>query len=272
MASTARSRGTAPVSTAQALAVARARRALLLQRYTPDWPDVVAAERTVADLEAKLALEMPVGGTAVTAETRLTPAEAAQQRKIRDLEAQFAVLENQLAGNRAEAERLKATIAQYHAKVDTLPTRKSELVELTRDYSTMQTLYENLLLKSAESAIAANLERKKIGELFKLVDQASRPERPYNQRQRQTIMASGAAAGLVFGLLLVAFLELRNSSFRQADEVLKAISVPVLASIPVMRSEGERTAATRRHRLMDTAGVVLLLAAGAVLALWRLRL
>ena len=38
-----------------------------------------------------------------------------------------------------EEARLKQTIAAYQAKVDIVPTRESELVELTRDYSTLQT-------------------------------------------------------------------------------------------------------------------------------------
>ena len=73
--------------------------------------------------------------------------------------------------------------------------------------------------------IAANLERRQIGEQFRLVDAASRPERPYNQRERLAIMASGAAAGLVLGLLAVGLLEYRDSSFRRAEEVVEGALV-----------------------------------------------
>ena len=262
-----------PLTTAQQLELARARRAALLQRFTPDYPEVVRLERTIADLIVQVEREVPLSATPATRETPVTPGEAAQltaqQKKIRDLQAELSVMDYQLENNRKEAARLRATIAEYQAKVDAVPTRESELVELTRDYSTMQIAYANLLMKSEDSVIAANLERRKIGEQFRLVDEASRPERPYNQRQRQTVMASGAIAGLVLGLLVVGLLEFRDSSFRRGEEVLKALSVPVLASIPVMRSEREREAAKRRRRAMDAGGTALLLAAGVVLALWR---
>ena len=72
-------------------------------------------------------------------------------------------------------------IAAYQAKIDAVPTTESELVELTRDYSTLQAAYGSLLMKREDSLIAANLERRQIGEQFKILDAASRPEKPYNQ-------------------------------------------------------------------------------------------
>ena len=135
----------------------------------------------------------------------------------------------------------------------------------------MQTAYASLLMKREDSVIAANLERRQIGEQFRLVDAASRPERPYNQLERLAVMASGAAAGLVLGLLGVGLLEYRDSSFRCAEEVLKALSLPVFASIPVMASDRECRAAKRRRWAMDAGGTALLLAAGAVVVLWRMQ-
>lgn len=261
----------APVNTAQQLDVARTRLAFFLQRYTSNHPEVVSLERTVAELATRLEGEASVSLTEAALERPITSAEAAQQKRIRDFQAELAVLDYQLATNRAEEARLKQTVAEYQAKVEAVPTRESELVELTRDYSTMQTAYATLLMKREDSVIAANLERRQIGEQFRLVDAASRPERTYNQLQRLRVMASGAAAGLVLGLLVVGVLEYRDSSFRRAEEVLKALSLPVFASIPVMASDRERRAARRRRWAVDAGGTALLLAAGAVLVLWRMQ-
>jgi polysaccharide chain length determinant protein (PEP-CTERM system associated) len=260
----------APVSTARQLELAQARLAVFLQRYTSDHPEVVSLERTVAELVTRLETE-EASAALTPPELPLTPAEAAQQKRIRDFQAELAVLDYQLAANRSEVSRLKQTVAEYQAKVDAVPTRESELVELTRDYSTMQTAYANLLMKREDSVIAANLERRQIGEQFRLVDAASRPEKPYNQLERLAVMGSGAAAGLVLGLLGVALLEYRNSSFRCAEEVLKALSLPVFASIPVMASDRECLVAKRRRWAVDAGGTALLLAAGAVLVLWRIQ-
>jgi uncharacterized protein involved in exopolysaccharide biosynthesis len=260
----------APLSTAQQLDAARARLAAFMQRYTPDHPDVVSLERTISELVAKLESETPVGAIAEP-KRPVTPAEAAQQQRLLDLQAQLAVIDLQLSSNRAEVERLQKVVADYQARIDAAPTRESELVELTRDYSTMQAAYTNLLVKREDAMLAANLERRQIGEQFKLLDTASMPERPFNQTQRLGIMSSGAIAGLLIGLLIIAGLELLDGSVRSEEEALRAFSVPVLALIPPMSSMREARAAKRRARLIDVGGAAMLLAAVAVVVVWRLQ-
>jgi polysaccharide chain length determinant protein (PEP-CTERM system associated) len=261
-----------PRTTAQQLEIARARLAVLLQHYTQDHPEVVSAQRAVADLVTSLENETPLSATQPEPEKKsITPAEAAQRKRILDLQAELAVIDHQLKANRDEETSLKTTIAGYQAKVDIVPTRESELVELTRDYSTLQSAYANLLMKREDSVIAANLERGQIGEQFKLLDVASLPEKPYNQSQRVGIMASGAGVGFAFGLLVVLLREYRDSSFRCKDEALKALSLPVLASIPVMVSQREIRTAKWRGWLVDLGGIALFLVVGAALVFWRLR-
>jgi polysaccharide chain length determinant protein (PEP-CTERM system associated) len=260
-----------PRNTALQLEVAKARLAALLQHYTPDHPEVVSAQRTVAELVAALENETPPSATHSDAEKPISPAEATQRKRLLDLQAELAVIDHQLKANRDEEANLKAIVTAYQAKVDVVPTRESELVELTRDYSTLQSAYANLLTKREDSVIAANLERGQIGEQFKLLDVASLPEKPYNQTQRVGIMASGAGAGLVIGLFILWLREHRDTSFRCKDEALKALSLPVLASIPMMTSQGEVRAAKWRRWILDLGGIALFLAVGAVLVFWRLR-
>jgi polysaccharide chain length determinant protein (PEP-CTERM system associated) len=259
-------------TTAQQLDAMRARLTAYLQRYTPDHPEVLGLERTVSELSARLGEETPLGATNAVPERPLTPAEALQKKRILELQGELAVVDHQLATNKVEEQRLKGVIAEYQAKVDAAPTRESELVELTRDYSTLQTAYASLLMKREDSMIAANLERKQIGEQFRILDPASRPERPSNQLQRFAIMASGAGVGLLLGLLIVGLKEYSDVSFRRGDEVESALSLPVLALIPVMTSASERRAARRRMWVVDLAGSALLVAAVAVVVVWQLQL
>jgi polysaccharide chain length determinant protein (PEP-CTERM system associated) len=261
----------APTTPAQQLEVLRARLAAHLQRYTPDHPEVVSLQRQVAELVARIEQETPLGTSPTTTEKPLTAAEAAQKKRVLDLQAELTVIDHQLKGNRSEEERLKKVIAGYQTRVDALPTRESELVELTRDYETLQTAYSSLLLKREDSLIAANLERRQIGEQFRIIDAASMPQRPFNQIQRLAIMSAGAGVGLILGLLVVAVIELKDSSFRREEEVHARLSLPVLALVPIMSSDRELRALQRRTRLLDVAGTVALVAAVVVLALWQLR-
>jgi polysaccharide chain length determinant protein (PEP-CTERM system associated) len=261
--------GAAPTATSQRLTLARLRLSALLQSYTPSHPEVVAAQRAVGELQEALALESPAAGSDAEPVRTASPAAVAQQKRILDLKADLLVVEKQLESSRAEETVLKASIASLQGKVDVLPSRESELVELTRDYGTLQAAYANLLTKREDSVMAANLERRQIGEQFRILDPASLPQKPYNDVQRTAIIVSGAAVGALLGLLLVVFGEVKDSSFRTEDEVMASLSLPVLALIPVMQSEHEARAQRRRRRLVDAAGAAALAAAVLVVVIWR---
>jgi hypothetical protein len=85
------------------------------------------------------------------------------------------------------------------------------------------------------------------------------------------VMFSGAAGGLVLGVLLLGFQEYRDTSFRMEEEVVKVLSLPVLALIPVMISDRESRSVKRRRWIVDIAGTALLLTVCAVVLFWRLR-
>ena len=257
----------AELTTADKLEAARARLAAAIKRYKPGHPELDEAERAVADLTAKLESETPLSARS---ERPMSMAEAAQQQRRLKLQAELEIVERQLSQYRIDDAQLKKTIASYQAKVDVAPTRESELIELTREYNSLNAAYADLLLKRENASLASNMEGRKIGELFKVIDPASRPERPHNQLQRFAVTASGAVGGLVLGLLIIGLREYRDSSFRSKDEVTKALSLPVLASIPVMASTDERNAAARRAWAMDLSGSVLLVTSVVVLVVWQL--
>jgi uncharacterized protein involved in exopolysaccharide biosynthesis len=113
------------------------------------------------------------------------------------------------------------------------------MIELTRDYTTLQTQYTNLLQKKEESQISANLERRQIGEQFKLLDPARLPERPTSPN-RQQINTFGMIFGLGIGIGLIVLVELRDTSFKTDEDLVSVLSLPVLAVVPLMQSNAER--------------------------------
>ena len=260
--------GDAEPTTAELLEAARASRAVLAGRYTPGHPELDKVERRIAELTAKLETEVPL--SARTSEQPVNLAEAIQQQKRLGLQAELAIVDRNLNQYRDEETKLKRTIASYQAKVDVVPTTESELVELTREYTTLSAAYSDLLLKRENASLAANAERRQIGEQFTVVDPASRPERPFNEVQRYGVMASGALVGLVLALVIIGVREYRDSSFRSKDEVIKTLSLPVLASIPAMASPEERQATMRRKWAMDIGGSALLIASVGFVVVWQL--
>lgn len=255
--------GGAPVTTAAALEAARARLRDLLTHAKPDHPDVQAAQRAVRDLEAKQAASGP------PAEAAQSPAETQRQNRSRELRADLAVVDEQLRSRQAQEKRLRDEVAAYQAKLDSIPSRESDLDELTRDYRTLQATYEGLLVKREDAKLASDLERRNIGEQFKVLDPARVPERPFSP-DRRLVLGGGAAAGLALALLIVGLLEYRDDSFTREEEVVRLCQVPVLALVPILTSVAERDRSRRRTRATVAATVVALLASVvAAVAAWQ---
>ena len=257
-------------STAQQLQIAQARLQILLTHDKPDHPDVRMTQRTIKDLEAKLKAESSEAPQQTETVRVVTPAEALKQRRIRDLKAEIEDIDRQLKDRQAQDEHLRSVIADYQGRLAVVPKRESELVELTRDYTTLQTTYQSLLAKREESKIAANLERRNIGEQFKVLDPARVPERPFSPN-RLLIDLGGAAAGLALGLGLIGLLEYLDNSMRSERDVALVLNLPVLALFPLVEGEGEQRR-RRRTRIVwgvTAAATMLLCMAGIV---WKLRL
>jgi polysaccharide chain length determinant protein (PEP-CTERM system associated) len=257
--------GAVPVSTAQQLDAARGRLEALKLRYTQDYPDVVAQEQAVRDLVARMAEEARRPAALIPEKLR-SPSEVARQKRVRDFQAEIESVDRQLGSSQAEEARLKRTMAEYSGKIAVVPTRESELVELTRDYATLQATYASLLQKREDSKLAANLERRQIGEQFRILDQASRPERPFNQKQRLAALIGCPLGGLALGLAIAGLLEFRDPSFKREEDVLRVLSLPVLALIPVMGDGAAPRGPAKRLRTARAVSALLLLA-GPIAAL-----
>jgi uncharacterized protein involved in exopolysaccharide biosynthesis len=62
--------------------------------------------------------------------------------------------------------------------------------------------YKDLFMKKEQAKIASNLERRQIGEQFRLLDPARLPERPFAPN-RLSMTLVGAGAGFLLGLMMI---------------------------------------------------------------------
>lgn len=241
-------------------------------RLKPQHPDIVKLKRTIVELEREAeaeALQQPVApgvGPAVVARG-VSPAEAQRQKRTTELRTELETLDRRMAAKQADEQRLREVAAQYQRRIEATPTREVELVELTRDYDTIKTIYTDLLRKQEGAKLAVNLERRQIGEQFKILDGARVPERAISP-DRLRINLMGLIAGFAVGLLVVAFLEYRDSSLKTEQDVVLALSLPVLALIPAMHSAAERRRAMWRRLVLVTSTALFVFGLAAT-AVWR---
>jgi uncharacterized protein involved in exopolysaccharide biosynthesis len=258
------------LTTAEQLAIGRAQLAALQLKYKSGHPDIAAAKRRIRDLELRYSTEEE-RKPADAPPPPIDPANAIRENRRRDLQDQLTSLQNRQARQEAEADRLAADVDSYKARMAAAPARESDLIELTRDYATLQNTYTSLRGKLEESKLAGDLERRQVSEQFRILDPARFPERPYGPNTLRMI-ALAAMCGLLCGLAFAGALEYFNESFESESEIVRVLQVPVLARVRTMSSERELQARTRQRILASIAAVIVLAVSVGTYAAWKLQL
>jgi len=233
----------------QNLAVAKANLASLQARgVKPDHPDYQRALRMIRDFTQQVeaeALNKPVG-----AGGGLSREELARQKRLADLREQLEQVKKQIDAKTSDEKKLRSNMAIYQGRLDMAPVRDAELVELNRDYATYSQIYNDLMAKKEASNMAVNLATRQIGEQFTLIDAARLPQKP-SSPNRIVINLGGIFGGLALGLALVALLEYRDTTFKTDTELTRVLALPVLAVVPLMKSDAERRADFRKQLILN---------------------
>jgi len=265
--------GTAkPAEMAQTLSdeLRTAQQALLAMelKFKPDHPDVKKQRRAVEELEKRVAAQKLDGTLASRPTAAPVTLDPAKRRRLTDARAEIENVDRQIQAKSAEASRLSGLIGMYQARIEATPAREAELAGLSRDYETLQMSYRNLLQKKEESQMSANLEKRQIGEQFKILDAARLPEKPASP-DRPRLYLIAVLAALAVGLGCAATAEYFDRTLRSEADVRAALNLMVLATVPLMRETSRASIWRARRAVTVGAGAVTILAVCATVA-WRL--
>ncbi len=241
--------------------------ASLEARLKPTHPDVIQAKSQIKDMEAKIAANPELA--AGVPEASSVTGELARRRRVEALKSEIQTLDLQLEDKEARRRDFSSQIASYDTRIAALPARESELASLTRDYETMQKMYTDLLSKREQSKVAANLERRQIGEQFNVLDPARLPERPFSPN-RPLLFLGGLGVGLLFGAGIAGLLEFRDTTLRSDADVRAALALPLLGEVPVIQTLSERR--RRRARVVTLSFATTSLVIAAVFLVWKFSL
>ena len=158
-------------------------------------------------------------------------ASASEPAEIRQLRLQVHQYEEVLAQATREQKRIGDQIKLYQSRVAISPGVEEKYKLLTRDYESAQKFYNDLLAKKSTSEMATDMERRQQGEQMHLLNAANLPESP-SFPNRLLFAAGGLGSGLVIGMGLALWLELRDKSIRNEADVLASLKMPVLVSLP----------------------------------------
>ena len=152
-----------------------------------------------------------------------------------------------------------AAITRYQTRLENTPQREQEFLELSRDYQTTKDYYQSLLKRHQEAQLAEDMEQRRKGEQFRILDAATPSTEPAApNRLRLVMMGLGLALGLAAGA--VALLEQLDSSFHSVEDLRGAFELPVLVSIPPIVIASDTRARRMRTCVATVAVLVGLLA------------
>jgi len=199
----------------------------LTLRYSDQYPDVKAIRRQIQDLKKQMAAApSPTKATASSAPA-VSPADSS---RVQGIKLALQSIDLQLQAKQKLQEQIEAQIRSYQGRIESTPEVEEQFKQLTRDYESSQALYDGLVKDMQQAKAATALEHRQEGETFRVLDESNLPDGP-TFPVRSVFAMGGLASGLVMGLLIVAFLEYKDTALRTERDVWAFTQLPTLAVI-----------------------------------------
>jgi uncharacterized protein involved in exopolysaccharide biosynthesis len=224
-----------PSDVEKELSGARAQLAELESRYTGQHPDIVKLKNRIHLLETELeqfraeqSRKAPIEASAA--------APAPDTAEIAQLNASLRGIDETIKIKRAEQARLEQEISGFQARIQLSPVVEEQFKGLTRDYESSLQFYSDLLTKKTQSEMVRDLEQRREGEQFRVMDVPGIPAKPSFPDQ-QKFALFGLLAGFAVGAVLAAILEMKEQFIRTEKDVDAQIGISVLAVIQSLEAK-----------------------------------
>jgi polysaccharide chain length determinant protein (PEP-CTERM system associated) len=201
----------------------------LKARYTDDYPEVVKTKKDIAALQQKMSeINAATANPGTTPDTAVT---AGEPPEIQQLRLQVHQSKEVIAQATRAQQGLQTQIKLYQGRVSLSPEVEEQYKQLTRDYETLQKVYDDDLAKKRQSEKQTSMELEQQGEQMRVLRPADLPDSP-SFPNRWMFAGGGLAGGLALGFGLALWLELRDTSVRTEEDVIALLELPVLSQLP----------------------------------------
>lgn len=233
----------------------------LLLKYTDNHPDAVALRETIARLQAQRDEELARDPSAGAAQRpgagsgglETNPVYQSMRMGLSQTEVEIATLRSRVSAEQASVKDLQRL-------VDTIPEIERQLNALDRDYDVTREQYELLLKRRESLRITGEVEQTGDQLQFRILEPPRASIAPVGPN-RPLLLAGTAAAAIGLALALALGLQQLNPVFENRRELRQITGLPVLGSVSLAATLGDR--ATSRRKSFVFAGV----AAGLPVAL-----
>lgn len=236
----------------------------LLQRFTEQHPEVIAARRVIADLEAKRRHEQDAQRKRVSTPPAM-PKIGNNSLAYQELSKLVATADVQLATARARAAEYSSRLEQAKARLKDAPRIEAEAAQLNRDYAIHKKAYEELVSRRESAAMYDKLDDAAGIAEFRVIEPARVPPRPVSPNR--PVLLAGAlllslSVGMVAALLRAQFLPV----FHRPSELSAKMALPLLGAVAALKNDTDaRRQRWELARLSAASGSLVVLFAVSVL-------
>ena len=202
----------------------------LKTRYTDVHPDVIKARGEIAELTKQL-----------RSSGRDTVDNKPDNQAYVTLSSQLASSRSEIDSAKRQIESFRTKLEGYRRRVASTPAVEEGYRQLMMERNNLQIKYDDLSKKFMEAKVSHGLEKEQKGERFTLIDAPRLPEMPISPNIPAIILI-GLVLGAGAGVGLVALREFGDHTIRTPESLVRATSIPVLATIPVIMSSREQEA------------------------------
>lgn len=212
----------------------------LLAKYTPEHPDVIKLNAQIEEVKRSMAETPEPKAPPAAAQANLREPPAIQQLRIKIKQDEFATAD--LTKRQAQ---IQEQIRAVQGRLQASPVIEQQLKDLTRNYQTASEIYNELLKKREDSAMATDLEHEQEGENFKVLDAPSLPSTP-SFPKKLVFVGGGLGAGLALSLGILYLLAMSDKALYSERDVEVCLKLPVLATVPSFDARSPGSARKRK--------------------------
>lgn len=223
-------------------------------------PKIVMLKSQITQLEKVVKGQAAANADGTGSKSGGDNASASPQQSMLDI--QTAQLDGQISQLQAQKKDIEKQLADLKTSIDATADNQVTLDALQRDYDNIQTQYNAAVARQSEASTGERMATLSKGQRLTVLDPATKPDAPTKPNRRK-IFLLGVLGGIAAGLGLVLLRELLDTSMRRPADLTAALGVTPLATIPYIRSPGER--ARRRGVIL---GILLLVAVGVPASMW----
>ncbi|MGS2724314.1 hypothetical protein ACVBEJ_11260 [Porticoccus sp. GXU_MW_L64] len=224
--------------------------------YKDAYPEIISLKSKIDDIDQQISeLQAVVPGS-------YSGENASEEVALFDeLRSQLSEAEVSLEGMLQRRKSTESLLINEESRAKRIALSEAELTELTRDYNTINDIYQDFLKQRESADLSVSIDREGQGMIYQILERPIVPTAPSGLRALHFVMA-GPVVGLLIPLALLVLYVFLDPRIRSENTLRIQLpeSIELLGSVPAYTTRDSSGAISRADMLLLAIGALALLA------------